>query len=314
MRACGCSPVSECCDERQELVVLLLLRFRRFFGDDRDDVFVEDLRLAVGQFLEARERRIQLAFAFERDAQLLQTLLERIAARQLAEHDLVRAPAHIFGAHDFVGVTRLQHAVLVNARCVRKRIRADHGLVRLHDETGDLRHQLRRRHDLRGVDAEIEAEVVLAGLHRHHDFFERRIARALAETVDRALDLTRTANLHAGERIRHRHAEVVMAMHGEHRLVRIRNTFAQRLHELAVQFRHAIADRIRDIDGRRAFGDHRFQHAAQEIHVRAAAVFRRELDVVGELARETALRASPARTPDPASCAASFPYAAATLQ
>ena len=79
---------------------------------------------------------------FQRDAQFLQPLLERVAARQLAEHDLVGAPAHVFGAHDLVGVARLQHAVLVDARRVRERVRADHRLVRLHDETGDLRDEL----------------------------------------------------------------------------------------------------------------------------------------------------------------------------
>ena len=70
--------------------------------------------------------------------ELLQTLLERIAARQLTEHDAVGAPADVFGAHDLVGVARLQHAVLVDARGVGEGIGADHRLVRLHHEAGDL--------------------------------------------------------------------------------------------------------------------------------------------------------------------------------
>ncbi len=55
----------------------------------------------------------------------------------------------------------------------------------------------------------------LRTLHRHHDFFERGVAGALADAVDGAFDLPRAA-AHAGQRIRHRHAEIVMAMHREH--------------------------------------------------------------------------------------------------
>jgi hypothetical protein len=58
-------------------------------------------------------------------------------------------------------------------------------------------------------------------------FFERGIARALADAVDGAFDLPRAAG-QAGQRIRNRHAEVVMAMDGEHRLVRVRHAFDQR--------------------------------------------------------------------------------------
>ena len=37
----------------------------------------------------------------------------------------------------------------------------------------------------------LHAEEVLAGAERHHDLFERGVARALADAVDRALDLPR---------------------------------------------------------------------------------------------------------------------------
>src|SRR5207302_8151963 len=45
-----------------------------------------------------------------------------------AEHDLVGAPAHVLGAHDLVGVAGLQHAVLVDARGMRKGVGADTAL------------------------------------------------------------------------------------------------------------------------------------------------------------------------------------------
>ncbi len=82
------------------------------------------------------------------DAEFLQALLERVAARQLAQHDLVGRPADVLGTHDFVGVARLQHAVLVDAGGVGECVGADHRLVRLHDEAGGLADHARRRHDL----------------------------------------------------------------------------------------------------------------------------------------------------------------------
>ncbi len=77
-----------------------------------------------------------------------------------------------------------------------------------------------------------------------------------------------------------------MAMHGPDRLVGIRNALTQGLDHVAVHFRHGIADRVGKIDRGRALGDHRFDYAAKKVHVGTAAVFRAELDVVGELARK----------------------------
>jgi hypothetical protein len=83
-------------------------------------------------------------------AQFLQALLEGIAAAELAQHDLVGAPAHVFGAHDLVGVARLEHAVLVDAAGMRKRVGAHHGLVGLHHKTGGLADHAAGRQDVLG--------------------------------------------------------------------------------------------------------------------------------------------------------------------
>ena len=58
------------------------------------------------------------------------------------------------------------------------------------------------------------AEVIAPGADRHHDLFERGVAGALAQTVDRALDLARAVG-DAGERVRDREAEVVVAVRGD---------------------------------------------------------------------------------------------------
>ena len=82
--------------------------------------------------------------------------------------------------------------MLVDAGFVGERVVPDDGLVALHDHTGHVRDEAAAAIDLRAVDIRlITAERILAHLEGHDDFFERRIARAFADAVDRALDLTR---------------------------------------------------------------------------------------------------------------------------
>ena len=99
------------------------------------------------------------------------------------------------------------------ARGVRKRIRADHGLVGLHHKTGGLADHATGRQNVLGLYAQRQTEIIFAGFHRHDDFFERTVTGAFAQTVDGALYLTGAADLHTGQRIGHGHAQVVMAMH-----------------------------------------------------------------------------------------------------
>src|SRR5687768_15615804 len=258
---------------------MLLRRAPGFLRHQRLQVLVEDLGLLVGQVLEALEGLVVGVLAVEVDAELLQALLEGVAPRQLAQDDLVHAPAHVLGAHDLVGVARLEHAVLVDARGVREGFRAHARLVRLHHEAGDLRHQAGGRHDVGGVDPRIQPEKIIAGAHRHDDFLERGIAGALAQAVDGALDLARAADLHGGERVGHRHAEVVVAVHAPHRLVRVGHLLPDSPDEFAELLRHRVAHGVRDVDGGGAFLDHRLEHAAEEIEVGARPVLGRELDV-----------------------------------
>src|SRR3990172_5997176 len=101
------------------------------------------------------------------DSQLLQALPERAATAVLAEHQLVRLPPDILGTHDLVGLAALEHAVLVYPRLVSESIGADDRLVGLYGKSGDSRHQLGSRHDLRGVDMRITGKHVLPCTHAH---------------------------------------------------------------------------------------------------------------------------------------------------
>ena len=86
--------------------MLTLLRLL-LLADEGHDVFVENLGFPVRQLLEAEKSRVDFRLGFQRDAQLVQPLLEGVAARQFSEDDLVGGPAHVFGAHDFIRLARL---------------------------------------------------------------------------------------------------------------------------------------------------------------------------------------------------------------
>ena len=119
--------------------------------------------------------------------------LHGVAAGVAAEDELLGGLADILRPHDLVGPRVLQHPVLMNARFVRERVAPDDGLVRLHRFVGDLREQLARLEQPLGPDARVVGQAILPHAQRHHDLFERRVAGALADAVDRALDLPHAA-------------------------------------------------------------------------------------------------------------------------
>ena len=102
--------------------------------------------------------------------------------------------------------------------------------------------------------------------------------------------ICRAPALTPDERIGHRHAEIVVAMHREARLVGVRHGLAQLGHELEVFLRHGVADRVRDVDGGGAGLDRGLDAAAQEIELGAGAVLGRPFDVVGVAPRAGDLR------------------------
>jgi hypothetical protein len=179
------------CGQRDQPVVLGSDFVGVAFRHERVQVFVENVVLFVSEVLEALEDGVQCLFGFERDPELGKPRPERVAAAVLAQHELVRVPAHVLGAHDLVSVAALEDPVLVDSRLVRKCIRADDRLVRLDGKACNPGDQAACRDDVRRVDARIAWKHVLAGANRHHDLLERRVARAFAQPVDRALDLAR---------------------------------------------------------------------------------------------------------------------------
>ena len=131
-------------------------------------------------------------------------------------------------------------------------------------------------------DAGAMGQRVGAHFQRHHDLFERRVAGALADAVDGALDLAR-ARLHRGQRIGDRQPEIVMAMRRQDGASR-RCAADGREHALDV-VRQRVADGVGQVDGGGAGVDRRFGDLAQEIQIAARRILGRKLHVVAIGAR-----------------------------
>src|SRR5215831_12197308 len=77
-----------------------------------------------------------------------------------------------------------------------------------------------------------------------------------------------------------------MAVHRPHRLVGVRYALAQTPDQRPELLGHGVADSIGNVDGLRSLADHGLENAAQEVELGSPGVLGRELDIVGELARE----------------------------
>jgi hypothetical protein len=115
--------------------------------------------------------------------------------------------------------------------------------------------------------------------HRHHDFFERRVAGPLADAVDRAFDLARPV-LDRGQAVGNREAQVVVAVRADRRLVDVRHAVFQDGDRRTIFLRRRVADGVGNIDRRRPRVDGRFDDLAEKITLGASGVLGRELHVV----------------------------------
>ena len=102
----------------------------------RLQVLVKDLFLLICNLQEALVDRLEFLIA-KRITQLGETMAQCRMARTCRKDNLGSRCTHVLGIDNLVGVTRLEHAILVNARAVCKRISAHNGLVGLHVDTSN---------------------------------------------------------------------------------------------------------------------------------------------------------------------------------
>src|SRR5262249_46714569 len=143
---------------------------------------------------------------------------------------------------------------------------------------------LARAVELFGLHARRNVVVTLSRIERHHDLFERGVARALADAVERALDLPR-AVLDRGKTVGDSQAQIVMAMGADGDSFGVLESFAEGADQLAVFGGRLIAYRVRYIDDGGSGIDYGIEDRAQIVDLGAARVFGGELYFVAELAR-----------------------------
>ena len=172
----------------------------------------------------------------------------------------------------------------MNARLMLERIDADDRLVGLHRKAGDRRDQAGCLGDVFGDDPGLHRHDVAAGLDRHDDLFHRGIAGALADAVDGAFHLARTG-LDRTKTVGNREAQIVVAMHRDHRLVDVRHTVLDHADEIRELLGIGVADGVRDVDGGGASGDRAFDTTTKEIMLGPRAVLTGPLDVIDMVSR-----------------------------
>ncbi len=145
---------------------------------------------------------------------------------------------------------------------------------------GQVADERRRVADHAGVDPRLGVEDVGAHTHRHRELLERGVARTLADPVDRALDLSRTRP-DTRERVRDREAEVVVAVNRELDAGELGAALDQsRRTGPAYSAGERVADRVGQVDDRRAGRDGGAAHLGEERAIGARRVLGGELDLV----------------------------------
>ena len=191
----------------------------------------------------------------------------------LAENEVGLGHAHVFGAHDLVGRSLLEHSVLMDSRLVGERVSPHDRLVALNGQPGNRREHPAGGIETLGLDVRREAVVVETGLERHHDFLERGIARAFADAVDRAFHLA-CSRLAAGQAVGDRQAKVVVAMSADDRPLDIGHALLEGADDLAVLLRRGVTDGIRNVDGRGPGFDRRLARLRRESRSRCGQSLR----------------------------------------
>ena len=258
--------------------------------DEGQEVGVGDLLLEVGQRDRLAVEDVE-GVAGDVDAEVVELLLEPLAPGQLADRQLAAREPHRLGRHDLVRQRVLDDAVLVDPALVGERVRPDDGLVRLDREAGQVADEAAGRRDVLGRHAGGElGELRRPRPEGHDDLLERRVAGALAEAVDRDLDLARPG-LDGGERVGRGEAEVVVAVDGDRRVPPDEvDDAADEGPELG---RDRVADGVGDVDRGGPGADDRLVDLEEELGVGPGGVLGRELDL-GVAAELLAAVADPA--------------------
>ncbi len=263
---------------------VLQLEVLRLFVDLAEEgesfqVIVEHLPLLVGQSQELGVEIVEAVAALG-VAHGLHPVLDDVSAGAGGHVEVVLGQADALGGDDFIGVFRLEHAILVDAGAVGEGVGTDDGLVRLHRHVAELADQGAGAMNFAVADVGVHPEQVGAGFEDHRHLFQRTVAGPLADAVDGALDLA-SAHLHGTDGVGHREAQIVVAVHRDDGLVDVGYPVEQGLDDAGELGRDRIAHGVRNVDGAGSGLDGGFHHAAEVIDRGAARILAGELHVIG---------------------------------
>ena len=128
------------------------------------------------------------------------------------------------------------------------------------------------------------AERGLPHVQQDHDFFQRGISGALADAVDGQLELAH-ARLHRGQGIGDAQAQVIVAVRAHRDAVRAVQILDHAAEHGGVLFGHRVADRVGQIDDRRAGANRPADRFAKKIDFGAARVLGGKFDFRAMIAR-----------------------------
>ena len=109
----------------------------------------------------------------------------------LAEDESAVLDPDCLRSHDLVRERVFQYTVLMYPGLVRERVFTDDCLIALNVHAGKGRQQPARFIYFFRVDICLETDLLVPGLDRHRNLFERCIAGTFSNSVHRALDLAR---------------------------------------------------------------------------------------------------------------------------
>src|SRR5205809_1450929 len=130
----------------------------------------------------------------------------------------------------------------MNSGFVSKCVRAHDSFIRSNLRAGNFREHATSWKQMLQFDVGGYAKTFFAHCKSDGNFFERGVSRALADSVDGALDLAHTS-ANCRERIRHSEAEVVMAMRTQRYSLRITQRLANAKKHFAIFFGHSVTHR-----------------------------------------------------------------------
>ena len=166
----------------------------------------------------------------------------------------------------------------MNSRRVGEGVASDDRLVRLNGHIHQARHQMRGFGDQLRIDPRVDIDFAVTA-QRHHHLFERGVAGAFADAVDRHLGLSGAVE-NSAQRIGRGHSQIVVAVGGDNGLVDVGNVVHEIFDFRAVLLRQAVACRVGNVDHRGAGADNRFDHAGEVFGIGASGVLGVELHVL----------------------------------